>query len=98
MRRNDTTNAQTSPEDVHALRFENNNIVLHKYLFIYINSYIFVYIYYRLTGTGKILDFLLPALIHIDNQPQVKTASQCPKALILPPTRELAMQIHQEVK
>ncbi|CAF0728009.1 unnamed protein product [Rotaria sp. Silwood1] len=50
------------------------------------------------TGTGKTLAFLLPALIHIDNQPKSKTALQGPKALILSPTRELAIQIHQEVQ
>ncbi|CAF3836647.1 unnamed protein product [Rotaria magnacalcarata] len=50
------------------------------------------------TGTGKTLAFLLPALIHIDNQPKCKPAIQGPKALILSPTRELAIQIHQEVQ
>ncbi|CAF1252655.1 unnamed protein product [Adineta steineri] len=50
------------------------------------------------TGTGKTLAFLLPALIHIDNQPQTKTPIHGPKALILSPTRELAIQIHQEVQ
>ncbi|CAF1010228.1 unnamed protein product [Rotaria sordida] len=50
------------------------------------------------TGTGKTLAFLLPALIHIDNQPKSKILLQGPKALILSPTRELAIQIHQEVQ
>ncbi|CAF0936895.1 unnamed protein product [Adineta ricciae] len=50
------------------------------------------------TGTGKTLAFLLPALIHIDNQPPAKIKYQGPKALILSPTRELAIQIHQEVQ
>ncbi|UJR25523.1 hypothetical protein I4U23_006869 [Adineta vaga] len=50
------------------------------------------------TGTGKTLAFLLPALIHIDNQPTPKIAFHGPKALILSPTRELAIQIHQEVQ
>ncbi|CAF3871017.1 unnamed protein product [Rotaria sp. Silwood2] len=50
------------------------------------------------TGTGKTLAFLFPALIHIDNQPKSKTILHGPKALILSPTRELAIQIHQEVQ
>lgn len=50
------------------------------------------------TGTGKTLAFLLPALIHIDNQPKTKSNINGPRALILSPTRELAIQIHQEVQ
>ncbi|CAF0743205.1 unnamed protein product [Didymodactylos carnosus] len=49
------------------------------------------------TGTGKTLAFLLPLLIHIDNQPRAKVEFHGPKGLILSPTRELAIQIHQEV-
>lgn len=49
------------------------------------------------TGTGKTLAFLLPALIHIDNQLLPRDQRTGPSALILSPTRELALQIEQEV-
>ncbi|XP_043506227.1 probable ATP-dependent RNA helicase DDX43 [Polistes fuscatus] len=47
------------------------------------------------TGTGKTLAFLLPALIHIDGQGNAPRIG--PNALILAPTRELALQIEKEV-
>lgn len=50
------------------------------------------------TGTGKTLAFLLPALIHIDGQPVPVAERGGPNVLILSPTRELALQIHTEVK
>ncbi|BFY99613.1 hypothetical protein BsWGS_02652 [Bradybaena similaris] len=49
------------------------------------------------TGTGKTLAFLLPALIHIDNQTVPRESRAGPSALILSPTRELAQQIEMEV-
>ncbi|VVC99741.1 probable ATP-dependent RNA helicase DDX43 [Leptidea sinapis] len=49
------------------------------------------------TGTGKTLAFLLPALIHIDGQPTPREERAGPTVLILAPTRELALQIWQEV-
>jgi ATP-dependent RNA helicase DDX43 len=49
------------------------------------------------TGTGKTLAFLLPALIHIDNQITPREERVGPNVLILSPTRELALQIEQEV-
>ncbi|GFO44189.1 ATP-dependent RNA helicase ddx53 [Plakobranchus ocellatus] len=49
------------------------------------------------TGTGKTLAFLLPALIHIDNQPVPRSQRNGPSALVLSPTRELAQQIETEV-
>ncbi|XP_005101542.1 probable ATP-dependent RNA helicase DDX43 [Aplysia californica] len=49
------------------------------------------------TGTGKTLAFLLPALIHIDNQPVPRSERRGPSALILSPTRELAQQIEKEI-
>uniref|UniRef100_A0A2C9L7A0 RNA helicase n=1 Tax=Biomphalaria glabrata TaxID=6526 RepID=A0A2C9L7A0_BIOGL len=49
------------------------------------------------TGTGKTLAFLLPALIHIDNQPVPRNERVGPSALILSPTRELAQQIEMEI-
>ena len=49
------------------------------------------------TGSGKTLSYILPGLIHISHQvasaPAYRKAS--PKALILAPTRELAIQIHE---
>lgn len=50
------------------------------------------------TGTGKTLAFLLPALIHIDNQITPRKERVGPNVLVLSPTRELAIQIEKEVK
>ncbi|KAK3089089.1 hypothetical protein FSP39_000647 [Pinctada imbricata] len=50
------------------------------------------------TGTGKTLAFLLPAFIHIDNQPVPRDQRDGPNVLVLSPTRELALQIETEVK
>jgi superfamily II DNA/RNA helicase len=45
------------------------------------------------TGSGKTLAFLLPVLIRLAANPRARRANQ-PRALVLAPTRELAMQIH----
>lgn len=50
------------------------------------------------TGTGKTLAFLMPIFIHIDLQPVPRGQRGGPNALILSPTRELALQIAEEVK
>ncbi|XP_014210039.1 probable ATP-dependent RNA helicase DDX43 [Copidosoma floridanum] len=50
------------------------------------------------TGTGKTLAFLLPALLHIDNQEIPRSKRSGPTVLVMAPTRELALQIHKEVK
>eukprot|EP00761_Pharyngomonas_kirbyi_P011386 gb/GECH01011411.1/.p1 GENE.gb/GECH01011411.1/~~gb/GECH01011411.1/.p1 ORF type:complete len:542 (+),score=134.92 gb/GECH01011411.1/:1-1626(+) len=47
------------------------------------------------TGSGKTLAFCLPAIVHINAQPPLKRGDG-PIALILAPTRELAMQIQKE--
>jgi len=44
------------------------------------------------TGSGKTLAYMLPAIIHVENQPQV-TKGDGPIVLVLAPTRELAQQI-----
>ncbi|GLV32989.1 uncharacterized protein CBL_10336 [Carabus blaptoides fortunei] len=49
------------------------------------------------TGTGKTLAFLLPALIHIEGQPQPRRERTGPSVLVMAPTRELALQIEREV-
>jgi len=49
------------------------------------------------TGSGKTLAFLLPAIIHIVAQPELKRGDG-PIALICAPTRELAVQILEECK
>jgi len=48
------------------------------------------------TGSGKTLGYLLPGLVHIQAQPPLQLGDG-PIALVLAPTRELAMQIHSEV-
>ena len=53
------------------------------------------------TGSGKTIAFVLPALEHIFGQPKLEPGvpgADEPVALILAPTRELAMQIHEEAK
>lgn len=47
------------------------------------------------TGSGKTASFLLPAIVHINAQPELKRGDG-PIALILAPTRELAQQIQVE--
>merc|ERR1719421_1263198 len=47
------------------------------------------------TGSGKTLSFLLPAIVHINAQEQLRP-NDGPICLVLAPTRELAMQIHKE--
>lgn len=50
------------------------------------------------TGSGKTAAFVLPMLVHISNMPPMTPAiaSRGPYALILAPTRELALQIEAE--
>jgi ATP-dependent RNA helicase DDX5/DBP2 len=53
------------------------------------------------TGSGKTIAFVLPALEHIHGQPKLEPGApgaDQPVALFLAPTRELAMQIHEETK
>ncbi|EZG48272.1 DEAD-box RNA helicase [Gregarina niphandrodes] len=47
------------------------------------------------TGSGKTLAFLMPAVVHILDQPRV-SYDQGPIALVLAPTRELVEQIKEE--
>lgn len=49
------------------------------------------------TGTGKTLAFLLPAMIHTENQTVPRGQRGGPNVLVLAPTRELAQQIEREV-
>jgi len=49
-----------------------------------------------MTGSGKTLGFLLPAIVQINAQPLLR-AGDGPIALIVAPTRELAQQIKKEV-
>ncbi|CAE8626028.1 unnamed protein product [Polarella glacialis] len=48
------------------------------------------------TGSGKTMAFLLPAVVHIEAQPALAHRAVTPIALILAPTRELAVQIADE--
>ncbi|OMJ85970.1 hypothetical protein SteCoe_12603 [Stentor coeruleus] len=47
------------------------------------------------TGSGKTLAFILPAIIHINDQEKLRRGDG-PIALVVSPTRELAMQTSQE--
>lgn len=46
------------------------------------------------TGSGKTLAYILPAIVHIKNQPRLARGDG-PIALVVAPTRELAQQIQQ---
>lgn len=48
------------------------------------------------TGSGKTASFLLPAVVQIEDQPALSEDDPGPVALILAPTRELAVQIKEE--
>lgn len=52
------------------------------------------------TGSGKTLSFTLPAILHIQDQPRLRVTPKQngdgPVALVLSPTRELAMQTSNE--
>jgi ATP-dependent RNA helicase RhlE len=48
------------------------------------------------TGTGKTAAFCLPLLQNLTKSAK-RAESKCPRALILTPTRELAIQIHQNL-
>ncbi|KAK4394815.1 DEAD-box ATP-dependent RNA helicase 30 [Sesamum angolense] len=47
------------------------------------------------TGSGKTLAYLLPAFVHVSAQPRL-AQGEGPIALVLAPTRELAVQIQEE--
>ncbi|KAH8420527.1 hypothetical protein KR009_011107 [Drosophila setifemur] len=49
------------------------------------------------TGSGKTLAYMLPAIVHIGNQPPL-LRGEGPVALVLAPTRELAQQIQSVVR
>lgn len=48
------------------------------------------------TGSGKTLAYILPAIVHIINQPRL-LRNDGPIVLVLAPTRELAQQIQQVI-
>lgn len=48
------------------------------------------------TGTGKTASFVLPILQRLDNKP--RAGSNAIKVLVLTPTRELANQVHDNIK
>lgn len=52
------------------------------------------------TGSGKTLAFILPGIIHIQGQPMLNPyqGRTSPVALVVAPTRELAIQIETETK
>jgi len=48
------------------------------------------------TGTGKTAAFLIATMFHLHNNKRSKDDAHQPRAFILAPTRELAVQIHKE--
>lgn len=50
------------------------------------------------TGTGKTLGYILPAIIHLLGQTTPRKNRVGPSVLILGPTRELVLQIENEIK
>jgi ATP-dependent RNA helicase RhlB len=48
------------------------------------------------TGTGKTAAFLIAIIMHFLNSPLKQTTRKAPRALILAPTRELALQIKKD--
>ncbi|MGE4658594.1 MAG: DEAD/DEAH box helicase [Gammaproteobacteria bacterium] len=48
------------------------------------------------TGTGKTAAYLITLFQHLLNSPPANTPRSDPRALVLAPTRELAMQIHKD--
>jgi ATP-dependent RNA helicase RhlE len=50
------------------------------------------------TGTGKTAAFALPLLQHLSATPPGRPLSRTPRALILTPTRELALQVHDNLR
>lgn len=52
---------------------------------------------YTILGSGKTAAFLWPLLTHVAAQPSVEPG-EGPVALILAPTRELAIQIYNEAR
>lgn len=49
------------------------------------------------TGTGKTLGYILPAIIHLLGQPTPRKHRIGPSVLVLGPTRELVLQIENEI-
>jgi ATP-dependent RNA helicase DDX42 len=50
------------------------------------------------TGSGKTLSFVWPMLVHISEQPPLKSSEPGPIGIIVAPTRELADQIYEEAR
>ncbi|XP_026817783.1 probable ATP-dependent RNA helicase DDX43 [Rhopalosiphum maidis] len=49
------------------------------------------------TGSGKTLAYILPAIIHLLGQPTPRNKRIGPSVMIMGPTRELVLQIHDEI-
>jgi ATP-dependent RNA helicase DDX43 len=49
------------------------------------------------TGSGKTLAYILPAIIHLLRQPTPRDKRIGPSVMIMGPTRELVLQIHDEI-
>lgn len=64
--------------------------------FLFSKTFLTHYLFYckgiAQTGSGKTLAYMLPAIVHIQNQPRLQRGDG-PVVLVLAPTRELAQQI-----
>lgn len=50
------------------------------------------------TGQGKTLAYIWPICVHLKNQPPLQPTEMGPLALVLVPTRELALQVQKQAK
>jgi ATP-dependent RNA helicase DDX42 len=50
------------------------------------------------TGQGKTLAYIWPICVHLKNQPPLQPKEMGPLALVLVPTRELALQVQKQAK
>ena len=49
------------------------------------------------TGSGKTASFVIPMVVHVQDQPELKKG-EGPIGIVIAPTRELAEQIHKETR
>jgi ATP-dependent RNA helicase RhlB len=50
------------------------------------------------TGSGKTAVFVITAFAHMLRNPRPKTSGSCPRAMVITPTRELAVQVAHDAE